>query len=311
MIALYARVSVADRGGLDSLDASRSIVTQEAELRAYVNAQPCFAGESVRVFVDDGVSGTREGRTGLQRMLRLAEEGKVSCVVVRDLSRLARSYVYAGRMLLERFPQLGVRVVSISDGYDSQDADSSVDKRLLLSVMCVLNESYSYMVSERVQASVRLLWSHGKHFGPNVPFGYAYDKEARGYLRADSDAAEIVRRVFELAASGLGPCAIARRLNSEGVVTPGEYRVRRGLRKAGGEGGSAWSAGKVSAILDCEAYVGTLVAGKRTRSKVGAQTKVECAPGDWVRVEDAWEPLVTKELFDRAQKVLRPRNVKP
>lgn len=109
----------------------------------------------------------------------------------------------------------------------------------------------------------------------------------------------------------MGPCAIARKLNREGVVTPGEYCVRRGTRKAGGEGGSSWSAGKVSAILDREAYVGTLVAGKRTRSKVGAQTKVECAPDDWVRVEDAWEPLVSKEVFDRAQRVLRPRTAKP
>lgn len=306
MIALYVRVSVSDRArGSAGPDAQAdSLAAQEAELRHFVSSRDDLVGE-VRVFADDGISGRREDRVAFNEMLELAMRGQVSCVVVRDLSRLARNYVLAGRVLFQTLPSAGVRVVSVEDGYDSLKPGDAANERLLWSMVGIMNEGYCYMVSERVRASVRMLWSHGKRFGANAPYGFVYDKQADGYLRIDPVASRVVRLVFARAAAGVGPTAIARELNASGVCTPAEYR--RVLEGRSAQAASSWDAAKVSAILRREAYKGTLVAGVATRTPVGSASRVRCPEESWVRVERAHEAIVSDELFAKAQRVLRPR----
>lgn len=309
MIALYVRLSVAERA--DGEQASASVLTQERQLRDYVAKLEEYAGEEVRTFCDDGISGTREDRPALMSLLAFAAAGQLSCVVVRDFSRLARNYLYAGAMQFEIFPTLGVRLISIGDGYDSASVCDHAQEDLVVGFRNVINEAYSYAASERILATIRTIWGRGEHYCAWVPFGYLYDKTARGHVRIDPVAADTVRLIFRKAASGMGPCAIARYLDERGLLTPAELRLVRSGRAVGavdGDRPKRWCAAKVSAILSREAYMGTLVAGTRTRARVGSQKKVARDPSEWVRVKNAHDPIVTREEFEAAQAVLRPRS---
>ena len=68
---------------------------------------------------DDGYSGTDFNRPGVQALLAAAKAGKVSMAAVKDFSRFGRDYLEVGRYLEYIFPMLGVRFVSVNDGYDS------------------------------------------------------------------------------------------------------------------------------------------------------------------------------------------------
>jgi DNA invertase Pin-like site-specific DNA recombinase len=111
--ALYCRLSREDErsGGNDS----SSIQTQKAMLSQYAKDNGLI---NPQFYVDDGASGVSFEREDFQRMIGDIEEGKVACVVSKDLSRLGRNYLEAGRYR-ELFAEYGVRYIAISDGYDS------------------------------------------------------------------------------------------------------------------------------------------------------------------------------------------------
>lgn len=306
MIALYIRLSVADRD-LAPDERSSSVESQEAQLRAYVASRPELAGREVRSFVDDGVSGTLHHRDALDEMLALARDGQVGCVIVKDFSRLARDYVLAGSILQEELPALGVRVISVGDGYDSENP-AGTGEQLIVGFKNVFNAGYSYATSERVTAGIESLWRRGNQFSSAVPFGYVYDRDARGHMRVDPEAADIVRRVFELACAGHGPSAIAKKLNDAGTPTPGAYNYLHsvhGMTKDPRQADAKWSASKVANLLRHEAYTGTLVAHRRTRERVGAKNTVDVPDTEHVRVPDAHEAIVDEHEFALAQRVLK------
>lgn len=58
-----------------------------------------------------------------QRMLSDIREGKIDCVIVKDLSRFGRNYIESGRYIEKIFPMLGIRFIAITDGYDSINED--------------------------------------------------------------------------------------------------------------------------------------------------------------------------------------------
>ncbi len=118
MIALYMRLSRAD-GDLEGEGAvSNSIANQRAILRSFVERDPGLSCQPVEEFVDDGFSGSSFDRPEVQRMLALCKEGRVSCIIVKDLSRFAREYIDAGTYIEQVFPFLRVRFVSVAS-YDS------------------------------------------------------------------------------------------------------------------------------------------------------------------------------------------------
>lgn len=116
--ALYLRLSRDD----DNTGESNSIATQRMILRQYAEKNGLSV---VDEYVDDGYSGTNFDRPDFQRMISDIEDGRVNCVLVKDLSRFGRNYLETGMYIEMRFPRLGVRFIAVDSGVDSNIQQSA------------------------------------------------------------------------------------------------------------------------------------------------------------------------------------------
>lgn len=100
---------------------SNSIVNQKAILTKYAqdNGFP-----NLRLYCDDGFSGTNFQRPGFQKMLKDIEAGLVGVVLTKDMSRLGRDYLRVGFYTEMTFPENGVRFIAINDGVDSAKGEN-------------------------------------------------------------------------------------------------------------------------------------------------------------------------------------------
>lgn len=74
-------------------------------------------------FVDDGVSGTTFQRPDFMRMERMAENGEIGTIIVKDLSRFGREQVEMGRLTQVVYPSLGIRFIAIQERVDTLTGD--------------------------------------------------------------------------------------------------------------------------------------------------------------------------------------------
>lgn len=120
VIAKYLRISDEDVD-LDGevKQESNSIIGQRDLIDDYINKNLDFVGCKVIEELDDGRTGTNFTRNGAQQLIEFAEQGKIQCIIVKDLSRWGRNYIEVGDFLEQKFPAWSVRFISIGDGYDS------------------------------------------------------------------------------------------------------------------------------------------------------------------------------------------------
>ena len=107
--ALYLRLSRDESGAYES----GSITSQKKLLADYIKEKKDL--EIFGIYSDDGYSGADFDRPDFLRMLADIYEGHVSCVIVKDFSRLGRDYIETGRFIQEIFPSLGVRFIAVAD----------------------------------------------------------------------------------------------------------------------------------------------------------------------------------------------------
>ena len=129
-------------------------------------------------------------------MMADIEAGNVNCVIVKDLSRLGRDYIEAGRFIQKTFPAFHVRFIAITDHFDSQTADMNT-KSLVLPVKNFINDSYCRDISGKVKSHQRTKREQGKFIGAFAVYGYRKSAEDKYKLCPDDYAAEIVRKIFE------------------------------------------------------------------------------------------------------------------
>lgn len=148
MIGTYYRLSLADEDvGADKAE-SNSIQGQRGLVEGYIMARPELATEPRQEYVDDGYSGTSTSRPAFQRLIQDAQDGKVKTIIVKDFSRFARDYIEAGDYMERIFPLLGVRFISVNDGYDSGMQAGNDVRGLEVAIKNIINASYSRDVLE-------------------------------------------------------------------------------------------------------------------------------------------------------------------
>ena len=291
--ALYIRLSVEFNGKRgDSLETQRQIMEAYAAL--------CPDLEIVEVYTDNGITGRTFEREAFQRMLADVEVGKINCIMVKDLSRLGRNTIDTGYYIEKYFPLHGVRFISVNDQFDSEDSENS-GNHLIVPLKNMINEAYAADISKKVRAQQNQAMRDGEFVGGRPPYGYRKDPDNCHRLLVNEDTAPIVRQIFQWTLDGVPLNVIVKQLNESGVMTPGYYLASIGLitsKKLAGSG--KWQTWTVGKILADEVYTGDMVQGKHTN--VGHK-QVLTKPEDWIVVRNTHEPLVSREVFAKAQAV--------
>lgn len=297
-VAIYIRLSRED----GDKEESDSVGNQRKLLTEYVAKKEDFI--LYDTYVDDGYSGTNFNRPDFKRMIADIEDGKVNCVVVKDLSRFGRDYIDTGRYLERYFPELGVRFISVTDGIDSMK--QAYD--MLLPIKNIFNEQYARDISKKIQATVKSKQKAGEFIGAFTSYGYKKSPTNKNKLVIDDYAADVVRRIFSLYIQGYGKQRIAKMLNAEGILCPSEYKKVNGENYKNWnrlESTTYWSYSTVNSILHREMYVGNMVQGTKHQRMRSKQKKMP--KEDWIIVENTHEPIIDKETWEKAQSLLTKR----
>ena len=297
-VAIYIRLSRED----GDKEESDSVGNQRKLLTEYVAKKEDFI--LYDIYVDDGYSGTNFNRPSFQRMIADIEDGKVNCVVVKDLSRFGRDYIDTGRYLERYFPELGVRFISVTDSIDSMK--QAYD--MLLPIKNIFNEQYARDISKKIQATVKSKQKAGEFIGAFTSYGYKKSPVNKNKLVIDDYAADVVRRIFSLYIQGYGKQRIAKLLNVEGILCPAEYKKVNGENYKNCnrlESTTYWSYSTINSILHREMYVGNMVQGTKHQRMRSKQKKMP--KEDWIIVENTHEPIIDKETWEKAQSLLKKR----
>lgn len=298
-VAIYIRLSRED----GDKEESDSVGNQRKLLTEYVNKQDDFI--LYDVYIDDGFTGTNFNRPDFHRMITDIEDGKVNCVVVKDLSRFGRDYIDTGRYLERIFPELGVRFISVTDHIDSNK--QAYD--MLLPIKNIFNEQYARDISNKIQATVKSKQKAGEFIGAFTSYGYKKSPVNKNKLVIDEYAADVVRRIFSMYLQGVGKQSIAKALNAEGILCPSEYKKLNGenykncnrLKTT-----SYWTYSTIKIMLQNEMYIGNMIQGKKHQRMRSKQRMVD--KENWIRVENTHEPIIDRDTWDKVQKLLTKKH---
>ena len=293
----YIRLSIEDSGKTDGY----SLENQEKLVRDYIADQQDM--RLYRLYIDNGATGTVFQRPAFDEMMQDMKEGKINCIVVKDLSRLGRNYLEAGNYLEQIFPFFRVRFISITDGYDSNSPDVT-DESLIIPLKNIINEGYAKDISLKITTSFESRKKQGQFMGRYPVYGYLKDPANKNHLIVNPETCGIVKRIFQMRDSGMALGAIASQLNAEGIPSPARYLWIKGLSKEERHQDSYWDRINVKRLLTNKMYLGILVYGKERSSFAKGIKRQRVPESEWKYVPNAHEAIIDQELFDSVQKKL-------
>jgi len=295
-VACYIRLSKEDEKGRGVNRESESIVNQRNLLMSYVNDNNLtLVGE----YIDDGVSGTTFDRPQFNAMIEDIEHGRVNMVITKDMSRLGRDYIEAGRYMERYFPEKNVRYISLLDNIDTYLDSGSND---IAPFKAILNDMYSKDMSKKIRSVLQSKKEQGLFLGKVAPYGYQKSADNKHQLVIDPIAAAIVAEVFTLYLDGNGCHQIASILSKRGVAIPSVHN-KIAVGNAGVTYG-LWSHTGVRRILQNEVYTGTLVQNKYKKLNYKSHKMITTDPVVWIRTADAHKAIISYEVYEKAQRLL-------
>ena len=298
--ALYARLSKDD----DLVGDSNSIVHQKEILAKYAKEH---GFTNIEFYVDDGFSGTNFNRPDFQRMMADAEEGKISTVIVKDMSRFGRDYIMVGYYTEIYFSNLDIRFIAINDNVDS-NIQTEND---LTPFKNVFNEWYARDTSKKIRAVFKAKGNSGKHLSTNPPFGYKKDPNDKDKWIIDDEAAATVRRIFQMYVDGYRISEIGHKLTEEKVETPMLYYINRGIKtNARSEYPEIWDLMSIKYILSQTAYAGHTVNFQTAVKSYKTKKQVNLPRNQWVIFRNTQEAIIDEKTFETVQQMRKVKRAR-
>ena len=298
--ALYARLSKDD----DLVGDSNSIVHQKEILAKYAKEH---GFTNIEFYVDDGFSGTNFNRPDFQRMMADAEEGKISTVIVKDMSRFGRDYIMVGYYTEIYFSNLDIRFIAINDNVDS-NIQTEND---LTPFKNVFNEWYARDTSKKIRAVFKAKGNSGKHLTTNPPFGYKKDPNDKDKWIIDDEAAATVRRIFQMYVDGYRISEIGHKLTEEKVETPILYYINRGIKtNARSEYPEIWDLMSIKYILSQTAYAGHTVNFQTAVKSYKTKKQVNLPRNQWVIFRNTQEAIIDEKTFETVQQMRKVKRAR-
>lgn len=295
--ALYCQLSRDD----ENEGVSGSIKNQTEILQQYA-AENSF--KNTRLFIDDGFSGTTFNRPAFNEIMKLGEKGEIATLIVKDHSRLGRNRLVVGSLLEEEFDRMGIRYIAIMDNIDTKNGISD-----LVPMQDWFNEWHAKNTSDKVRKVFKSKGESGKPLTSNPPFGYMKSPDDKYQWIIDEPASEIVKRIFKMCVSGMGPSQIANKLSAEKVPTPTEYWISVG-RKCGNPPSVPfhWCPAMIANILKRQEYCGDTVNFRSTTKSFKNKKRVDRPESEWIIFENTHPAIVDRDTFKLVQKIREGRH---
>lgn len=308
-IALYLRLSSEDMNEGES----NSIKNQRDLLHNYITMQKDLQGYDVLEFIDDGHSGATFDRPALNKLLKLIGN-TIDVVIVKDFSRFGRNLIEVGNYIDQVFPFLGVRFIAVNENYDSKNykgSTASID----VGLKALIYEMYSRDISSKIRAVQTMKFKNGEYLCSLPLYGYMRSDIQKNKLIQNPETAPIIKRIFELACNGKTSTQIAVLLNAEGIFSPYMYLKEKGRDKLRGWKKSSentiWTNHAIHRFITDERYTGKQISRKRTKIDIATKKTKQIPKNEWIVCDDAHEPIVSKEVFEQAQSVVREYKSRP
>ena len=299
-VALYIRLSREDD---DDKAESYSVTSQREILKEYLKQHPDM--ELYDIYIDDGWSGTNFDRPDFQRMIADVKARRVTCVVVKDLSRFCRNAVDGGYYLDNVFVSLQVRFIAINNCLDTfSDNMNAATRCISVGVQNVINESVAATTSVNVRGTLNVNREKGQFIGSFPTYGYVKSPDDHHQLIIDEEPAAVVRQIYEWFIAGKSIIGIAKELNERGIPNPSMYKRLKGMKyrhPAGASNDGLWPDSSVRRILTNEMYIGNMVQGKNTTISYKIKKCRAIPKEEWIIVEGTHEPIIETDTFYQAQ----------
>ena len=300
--AIYIRLSKEDQ--YKGCTESESISNQRQILTTYAKSQ----GWSIYdYYIDEDWSGSDRSRPEFHRMIRDAEDDKFDIVLVKTQSRFARDSKYIEDYIHNLFADKGIRFVSLVDNIDTSMAGSKLNSR----VHAIFDEEQLDLLSANIRRTFAEKARQGQFFGSMPPYGYKKDPEDKNHLIVDEEAADVVRLIFEMYASGHTYLDIAKRLNDCGYLTPSQYKKQKGYHVDGMYDNhmklGKWTRDMVRTFIDNDVYRGTITNHKSTVVNFRTKKKKNLPKQSHIKSEGMHEAIIDAELWERAQDIKQTR----
>lgn len=296
-VGIYLRLSIEEKR--DRKD-SESIEYQKQICLAYLKDKPEML--LYDIYIDNGETGTNFERDSFQRMMYDIYNGKINCIVVKDLSRFGREYIEMGDYVEKVFPLLGIRFIAVNDRVDNEATPLDIS----VPIKNVINSMYAKDLSKKSASALRLKQLNGEYIGGPAPYGYLKSEEDKHNLVIDPEAAKVVKLIFKLKMQRMGNMSIARKLFEMGISTPSKYKYDKGLVKSERYAKCLyWNDSTVKKILQSEMYIGNMAQGKTKSHFFDGMPTERVDRKDWIVKENTHKAIIPKEVFYAVQEILQ------
>lgn len=293
-VGIYLRLSKED----EYSGQSESITNQRDFITSYVIEQ---GWNIYDVYIDDGFSGLNFDRPSFKKMICDIDDKKINLVITKDLSRLGRDYIDTGYYLERYFPQKNVRYIALADGIDTFSKNSNNDMSPFKSV---INDMYAKDISNKIRTVMDTKRKNGQFIGSFAPYGYIKDPNNKNHFIIDPEAAQVVKRIFELYITGNSMHSIVKLLNNENVDCPSKYKRKNSNYKNAMVKNYKWTQETIKRILSNPTYKGDMAQGRQYKINYKVKKYKKIPKENWIIASNTHEPIIKPEDFDYAQELI-------
>lgn len=294
---LYCRLSKDDGNSVESM----SIWSQKVMLKQYAESNSIAIYD---YYVDDGYSGTNFERPSFKKMITDIENGKINCVITKDLSRLGRNYLQSGAYIEMYFPQKNIRYIAITDGIDTLNSNQND----IMPFKNILNEMYAKDTSKKVKSAIQSRMREGTYIGSKAPFGYLKDPNNKRRLIIDEKTKPIIELIYKLCLEGKGTQLISQELMKRKIPRPSAF-VENAEKLYGltEENKYQWSHRMVLNVLRDPVYCGNMARNKRPTLSFKNSKRIYIPKSDYIYAKNTHEGIVSEEVWEQVQTMIDKR----
>ncbi|GHU56095.1 hypothetical protein FACS1894132_13110 [Clostridia bacterium] len=282
--AIYARLS---KNNVDEV-----IETQIEICKEFVAKRPFF--KLISTYADNGYSGTNFERPQFVQLMEAVRNGKINCIIVKDLSRFGRNHIAVGDYLNNIFPFLEVRFIAISDSYDNINIEP--DEYFITSFKNFAHAHYAMETSRKCVNAKRELTEQGKFIGSHAPYGYKKSPNDKHILIIDEKIAPYIREIFARFLNGEKTKDICADFTKRKIPTPS-------MLNSGHQSKEIWTTPMINTILTNERYIGTFIGRQNSQAFYKNEEKIPVKPSEQLKIENVFPVIINREIFDKVQEM--------